>query len=81
MYINIGHDPSAVRIVLKIKKNYVYLIHHSLFILMLHTQLITVGFSDGTVLIGPAVPDMAVKIMDIVGFLLPDPEDLIHGTL
>ena len=26
-------------------------------------------------------PDMAVKIMDIVGFLLPDPEDLIHGTL
>ena len=37
MYINIGHDPSAVRIVLKIKKNSVYLIHHSLFILMLHT--------------------------------------------
>ena len=81
MYINIGHDPSAVRIVLKIKKNPVHLIHHSLFILMFHTQLIAVGFSDGAVLICPAVPDMAVKIMDIVGFLLPDPQNLIHGTL
>ena len=69
MYINIGHDPSAVRIVLKIKKYPVHLIHHSFFILMFHTQLIAVGFSDGAVLICPAVPDMAVKIMDIVGFL------------
>ena len=81
MYINIGHDPSAVRIVLKIKKYPVHLIHHSFFILMFHTQLIAVGFSDGAVLICPAVPDMAVKIMDIVGFLLPDPQNLIHGTL
>ena len=81
MHINIGHNSSAERIIFQIIDHSVYLIHHSFFILMFHTQLIAVGFSDGAVLICPAVPDMAVKVMDIVGFLLPDPEDLIHGTL
>ena len=54
---------------------------HSFFVLMFHAKLIPICLTDRTTLICPAVPDMAVKIMDIVGFLLPDPEDLIHGTL
>ena len=60
MHIDIRHDPAAVRIVLQIIDHTIDLIHHSLFILMLYLHLIAVGFSDGTVLICPAVPDVTV---------------------
>ena len=80
MHINIGHDSAAVGIVLQIVEDAVHLVHHAFLVLVLHAQLIAVGFSNGTVLVCPAVPDVAVKIMDIVGFLLPDPQDLVHGT-
>ena len=66
MYINIRHDPSAVRIVLQIIDHTVYLIEHSFFILMLYAHLISVSFSDRSVFICPAVPDMAVQVLDII---------------
>ena len=47
--------------------------HHSLLILMLYTQLIAVCLTDGAVFIRPLIPDMAVKVVDIVGLLLPNP--------
>ena len=66
MHINIGHNTAAVWIILQIIKNTVYLIHHAFFVLMLHTQLITIRFSNGAILVSPAIPDMAVKVMDVV---------------
>ena len=81
MHINICHDPAAEGIILQIIDYPVHLIHHAFLILMLHTKLVSISLPNGTLLICPAVPDMAVKIMDIIGFLLPDPEDFIHSTL
>ena len=81
MHINICHNSTAEWIVFQIIDNSVYLIHHAFFILMFHSKLISVCFTDRTIFICPAIPDMAVKIMDVIGFLLPDPENLIHSTL
>ena len=81
MHVNIGHNSAAERIIFQIIDHSVYLIHHSFLILMFHTKLISICLADRTALICPAVPDMAVKIMNIVGFLLPDPKYLIHSTL
>ena len=80
MYVDIGHDPSAVGIILQVKKDSVHLIHHTFSVLVLHLHLIAVCLANGACFIRPAVPDVAVKIVDIVGFLLPDPEDLIHSA-
>ena len=56
----------------------VHLIHISLGIVVLHTQLITVGFADAAVLVCPGVPDVAAEIMDVVALFLPDPEQFIY---
>ena len=71
--INTCHDPAAVGLIFQIKQNSVYLIEQSFFVLMFDPQLIAVSFADRTVLISPCIPDLAVKISDIVGFLDPNP--------
>ena len=81
MHVNICHNTTAIRIVLQIINHAVYLIHHAFFILMLHLHLITISFSDRTILISPTVPDMTVQIINIIRLLLPDPEHLIHTAL
>ena len=81
MDINIGHDTPAEGIVLQVIDDPVHLIHHPFLILMLYAQLVTVGFADGAVLVGPLIPDMAVQIMDVIGLLLPDPENFIGTAL
>ena len=81
MHIEIRHDPTAVRVRFQIVDHPVHLVHHAFPILMLHLHLISVGFPDGAVRIRPAVPDMAVQIMDIVGFFLPDPKHFVGTAL
>ena len=44
---------------------------------MLHRQLIAVGLADGAVLIRPAVPDVRVEVVHVVGLLLPYPEQFV----
>ena len=78
MDISIGNDSAAEGVVLQVIQHPVHLIHHAFFILTLHTDLIAVGLSNGTGLICPLIPDMAVQIMDIGGFPLIDPQNLIH---
>ena len=78
MYINIRHDPAAVRIILQIIEYTVYLIHHSFFVDMLYAHLIAVCLPDRSIFICPAVPDVTVQIVDIIGFFLPDPQKLIR---
>ena len=80
MHIQTGENPAAVWIVLQVVKHPVHLVHHPFLIRMFHTQLIAVCLSNGTRLICPAVPDMAVQFMDIIGLLLPDPQKLIKST-
>ena len=78
MNINIRHNPPAEGIIFQIVDNSVHLIHHAFFILMPDSQLIAIGFSYGTVLVRPFIPYMAVQVMDIIGFLLPYPENLVR---
>ena len=66
---------------LQIPQNLVHLVHVPLRVVVLHPQLVTVGLADGAVLIRPGVPHVAVQVMDIVGLLLPDPEELVHRRL
>ena len=48
---------------------------------MLHAHLVAICFPDGTVLIRPLIPDVAVEIMHVVRLPLPDPQNFIHGAL
>jgi len=66
---------------LQVIEDPVHLIHVSLGIVVLHCQLVAVGFADGAGLISPAVPDVAPEVMDVVGLLLPDPQKLINTGL
>ena len=79
--VDIRQDAAAGRVVLQVVQHPVHLVHLPLGILMLHRQLIAVGLADGAVLIGPAVPDMPAEIMDVVGLLLPYPQQLIDTGL
>ena len=36
------------------------------------------GLADGAGLVRPLVPDLGVEVMDVVGLLLPDPQQLVH---
>ena len=58
---------------LKVINHPVHLVKFALGVLVPDGQLITVSFADGAVFICPLIPDVAVEIVDIVGFLLPDP--------
>ena len=59
----------------------VHLIELPLRIPVLHRQLIAVGLADGAGTVGPAVPDVAPEIVDVVGLLLPDPQQLVDAGL
>ena len=79
--IDIGQDPPGSRVVLQIVEHPVHLVKHPLFVLVLDPQLVAVGLADGAVRTGPLIPDMAAQVRDPVGFLLPDPQQFIHGAL
>ena len=81
MHINVGHDAAGKRIVFQIVDYPVHLVHHAFLILVLDSELIAVCLADGAVLIRPFIPDVAVQVMNVVGLLLPYPEDFIRGTL
>ena len=57
----------------------VHLVHVALGIVVLHAQLIAVGLADGAVFIRPLVPDVGTQVPDVVGLLLPDPQQFVHG--
>ena len=67
--------------VLEVEQHSVHLVELALGIDVLNAQLIAVRLTDGAVLIRPAVPDMALEIMDIIALLLPDPQQLVNAAL
>ena len=54
------------------------LIEHALLVLVLDAKLIAVGLADGTGFVRPGIPDVGGEVVDVVGFFLPDPEELVH---
>ena len=76
--IDIGHNAAGSRVVLQIVEHTVHLIHVPLGVVVLHGKLIAVGLADGASLVSPLVPDFRVQVMDVVGLLLPDPQQLVH---
>ena len=77
--IEIGEDAAAGGVVLQVVQHTIHLIHLALRVLVLHAQLIAVGLANGAVFVGPAVPDVAPQIVDVVGLLLPDPQQLVDA--
>ena len=77
--VDIGQDAAAGGVVLQVVQHPVHLVHLPLGILVLHRQLIAVGLADGAVLVRPAVPDVAPQVVDVVGLLLPDPQQLVDA--
>ena len=79
--VHMGDDAAGSGVVLQIPEHLVHLIHIPLGIVVLDAQLIAVGLADGTVLVGPGIPDVAAQLSNTVGLLLPDPQQLVHGGL
>ena len=73
--IDVGEDAAGGGVV----QHPVHLVKRPLRVLVLHPQLIAVGLADGAVFVGPAVPDVAPQVMDVVGLLLPDPQKLVDA--
>jgi hypothetical protein len=40
---------------------------------VLHSQLISIGFANGTIAIRPFIPYATVQFIGVVGFFLPNP--------
>ena len=79
MIVYVGYYPAGAGIVLQVVKYPVHLIHIPFGIMVLYPQLVAIGLTDGAVLIGPAVPDVAAEVADVVRLLLPDPQKLLHA--
>ena len=80
-HIRVGHDAAAVRRMLEVVQHAVHLVKVALGIMALLANLVPIGFADGTGLVGPLVPNMAVEVMHVIGLLLIDPQDLVHRRL
>ena len=80
-HIRVGHDAATVRCVLKIVQHSVHLVEIALGIMALLANLVPVGLADGAGLVGPLIPNMAVEVMDVIGLLLIDPQNLVHRRL
>ena len=79
--VDVGHDPPGGRVVPQIVEHPIHLVHVPLGVVVLHPQLVAVGLADGAVRVRPLVPDAGVQVVDVVGLLLPDPEQLLHRRL
>lgn len=44
-------------------------------------DLPAIGFTDGSILVGPLIPDLRDQILDVVALFLHDPKDLTDGGL
>ncbi len=75
--VYVGKNSSRIRSMLKLPKHVIYLVHYALIKAILYSHLVPVCFAYRAVLISPFIPDMALKVLNIVGFSLPYPQKLI----
>ena len=78
-HIGVRHNAAAVRRMLQVIQHAVHLVKVALGIMALLPNLVAVSLADGAGLVGPLIPNMAVEVMHVIGLLLIDPQDLIHG--
>ena len=71
--VQIRHYPARAGVVLQVEQHAVHHVELPLLILVLHAHLIAVCLSYGAVFVSPRVPDVAVQIVNVVRFFLPDP--------
>ena len=76
--VQVGENAPGGGIVLQVIQHPVHLVHLSLRVAVLHPHLIAVGLADGPGFIGPGIPDACGQRPDVVGLLLPDPQQLLH---
>ena len=79
--VDIRQDAAAGGVVLQVIQHAIHLIHLPLRVPVLHRQLVAVGLADGAALVRPAVPDVSPQVVDVVGLLLPDPQQLVDAGL
>ena len=65
-HIGVRHNAAAVRRVLKVVQHTVHLVEIALGIMALLANLVPVGLADGTSLVGPLIPNMAVEVVDVI---------------
>ena len=69
----IGHYAARSRIVFKVVQNPVHLIELALFIFVFDAQLIAVCLAYRTAFVRPTVPDVRMKVVNVVALFLPNP--------
>ena len=79
--VDVGHNAAGCGVVLEIVENAVDLVELALAVLVLDTELIAVRLTDRAVLACPGIPDVGIKLGDLIRLLLPDPEDLVDAVL
>ena len=79
--VKTGEDAAGGGVVLQVIQHPVHLVHLPFGILVLDGELIAIGLADGAVRIRPLIPDVAVQVVDVVGLLLPDPQQFVHRGL
>ena len=77
MIVNISKHAATEWSVLQIIEQAVDLVEFALFVLMFDAKLIAVRFADATIWVGPLVPNVRIKIIDVVGFFLPNPKNFV----
>ena len=71
MIVNIGHNTSAVWLMLQIIKHTVYLVKFALFVDMFYSQLIAIRLANGAIFTGPSIPNVTIKCLNgIISVLL-----------
>ena len=79
--VQTGEDPPGRGIVFQVVEDPVHLVHLTLRVLVLDPQLVAIGLANGASIIRPSIPDVGTQVVDVVGLLLPDPQQLVHGAL
>ena len=79
--VQIGHNTTAERILFEILEYAIHLVIIAVSIVRNLSNLITVSFANGARLISPRIPDVRVEVVNVVGLLLVNPQNLVHGAL
>ena len=79
--VDIRQNTAAGGVVLQVVQHPIHLIHLALRVLVLHGELVAIRLADGATFVRPAVPDVTPQVVDVVGLLLPDPQQLVDARL
>ena len=79
--VQVGHDSTAEWILFEILEHAIHLVIIAVSIVRNLSNLITVSFANGARLISPRIPDVRVEVVHVIGLLLINPQNFVHGAL